>query len=149
MKIQDLRARDMEAVMEATCQCGRLSVTLPGPTSAVVACHCGFCQRRSGSPFGLMAYYRRESVKIKGEATRYERPTDSGGVFQTFFCPTCGATLYACAAKHPTILGVPVGAIADAAFPPPARSVWEVRKHPWVTIPEPAEHFLEGRPPVP
>jgi len=92
-----------------------------------------------------MAYYPRESLKITGKAARYERPTDSGGIFETFFCPTCGATVYARAGKHPTMLGVPVGAIADVAFPPPVRSVWETRKHPWVTIPEPAEHFPEGR----
>jgi hypothetical protein len=124
--------------MEATCQCGRLSVALPGPSPAVVACHCSACQRRTGSPFGVLAYYPSEVLTITGQATRYDRPTDTGGTFATFFCPTCGSTVYARADKHPTMLGIPVGAVADAGFPAPVRSVWEDRKHPWVTIPTPS-----------
>jgi hypothetical protein len=95
--------------MKAECQCGRLTVELPGPTPAVVACHCIACQRRSGSPFGLMAYYPADRLTIGGEARRYERPTDEGNTFETFFCPTCGSTVYARAGKHPTMIGVAVG----------------------------------------
>jgi hypothetical protein len=84
-------------------------------------------------------------LEIKGESSRYERPTDAGGVFATFFCPTCGSTVYARADKHPAMLGVAIGAIADANFPAPVRSVWEERKHHWVTIPDPVEHFPQGR----
>ena len=131
--------------MDATCQCGQLWVTAPGPSPAVVACHCSYCQRRSGSPYGVLAYYPSEMLKITGEATRYVRPTSTGGSFETFFCPTCGSTVYARAAKHPAMLGVAVGAFGDPGFPAPARSVWENGKHGWVVIPEPAEHFQQGR----
>jgi hypothetical protein len=84
-------------------------------------------------------------VKISGQASRYERTTATGGTFETFFCPECGSTVYARAGKHPTLLGVPVGAFADVGFPAPARSVWEERKHPWVTMPESVEHLVRGR----
>ncbi|WP_407658480.1 GFA family protein [Methylobacterium planeticum] len=131
--------------MEARCQCGQLSVALPGPSASVVACHCGYCQRRSGSPFGVLAYYPDESVTITGEATRYARPTAAGGTFETFFCPTCGSTVYARAGKHPTKLGISVGAICDPGYPAPVRSAWEEGKHAWVVIPEPAEHYPRGR----
>ena len=131
--------------MDATCQCGRLTVALPGPSSSVVACHCGYCQRRSGSPFGVFAYYPDDSVEVRGEATRYERPTATGGTFTTFFCPTCGSTVYARAGKHPTMLGIAVGTICDPGYPAPVRSVWEEGKHDWVVIPEPADHFPRGR----
>ena len=36
---------------------------------------------------------------------------------------------------------VPVGAFADPAFPPPRVSVYEVRRHPWVSVPDGAEHW--------
>jgi hypothetical protein len=134
-----------EQGMDAKCQCGQLSVNLPGPSSSVVACHCSDCQRRSGSPFGVLAYYPDESVKITGEATRYERPTATGGTFETFFCPACGSTVYARAGKHPTLIGITVGAICDPTYPAPVRSVWEEGKHDWVVIPEPAQHFPRGR----
>ena len=131
--------------MDATCQCGQLSVSVPGPSPAVVACHCSYCQRRSGSPFGVLAYYPDDVLTITGEATRFERPTATGGSFETYFCPTCGSTVYARAGKHPSMLGIAVGAFADPTLPAPVRSVWEQGKYHWVTIPAPAEHFPQGR----
>jgi len=131
--------------MKAECQCGGLTVELPGPTPAVVACHCTACQRRTGSPFGLMAYYPADQLTIGGEATRYDRPTDEGNTFETFFCPTCGSTVYARAGKHPTMIGVAIGTIADPDFQPPVRSVWEQTMHRWVTMPGDVQHFPKGR----
>ncbi len=133
-----------ESTMDAKCQCGQLSVNLPGPSLSVVACHCSDCHRRSGSPFGVLAYYSDDCVKIAGEATRYERPTATGGTFETFFCPTCGSTVYARAGKHPTLIGIAVGAICDPTYP--SRSVGlGGRQHDWVVIPEPAQQFSRGR----
>ena len=131
--------------MKAQCQCGQLSATLPGPSPSVVACHCADCQRRSGSPFGVLAYYPGDAVKITGGATCYERPTASGDTFASFFCPICGSTVYARANKHPTLIGIAVGSICDPTYPAPVRSVWKEGKHDWVVIPEPVEHFPRGR----
>jgi len=82
---------------------------------------------------------------MTGEAKRFERPTAAGGVFETFFCPSCGSTVYAKASKQPTLIGVAVGAIADPEFYAPVRSVWEQSKHRWVTIPGDVQHFPQGR----
>src|SRR5262245_7607374 len=131
--------------MRAECQCGHLSIELPGLTPAVVACHCRDCQRRSGSPFGVLAYYPTDQITIVGEAKRFERPTAGGNVFETFFCPNCGSTVYARAGKHPTLIGVAVGAVADPSFQAPVRSVWEQSMHHWVTIPGEVQHFPRGR----
>lgn len=40
----------------------------------------------------------------------------------------------------PDVFAIPVGAFADPAFPPPNFSVWESRKHAWVTLPPGIEH---------
>lgn len=64
--------------MKAECQCGQLHVELPCAPTAVVACHCIACQRRSGSPFGVLAQYLTDQVSFSGDARRYERPTDEG-----------------------------------------------------------------------
>eukprot|EP01037_Dinobryon_pediforme_P001570 gene1570-1596_t len=114
-------------------------------TTMVVACHCIACQRRSGSPFGVLAYYPADQVTIAGKAKRFERPSDVGNRFETFFCPHCGSTVYARAGKHPALIGVAVGAIADPHFPAPARSVWEQSKHDWVSMPAEIPHFPRGR----
>lgn len=131
--------------MKAKCQCGQLSVALPGPSSSVVACHCSDCQRRSGSPFGVLAYYPTETVEITGKAAHYVRSTATGGTFETSFCSICGSTVYARAERAPDLVGIAVGAICDPTYPAPVRSVWEESKHDWVVIPEPAQRFPRGR----
>lgn len=92
-----------------------------------------------------MAYYPADQLVIAGEATRFERPTDEGNLFETFFCPTCGSTVYARAGKHPTMIGVATGAIADPDFPPPVRSVWEQSMHKWAIMPTEVQSFPRGR----
>ena len=38
-------------------------------------------------------------------------------------------------ATDPELIAVPIGAFADPTFPPPTISVYELRRHPWVTVP--------------
>ncbi len=130
--------------MKAECQCGQLHVELPGPTPAVVACHCIACQRRTGSPFGVMAYYPADQLTIVGDSRCYARPTDEGNTFETFFCATCGSTVYARAGKHPAMIGIAVGTIADPTFRSPVRSVWEQTMHHWIVVPGDVQHFPKG-----
>ena len=59
--------------MEAQCACGQLVVILTEDvTPAVVACHCTACQRRSGSPFGVGAYYPRALLSFSGDSRRLD-----------------------------------------------------------------------------
>jgi antitoxin (DNA-binding transcriptional repressor) of toxin-antitoxin stability system len=132
--------------MHASCQCGSLTAEIRGGAEpTVVACHCIDCQKRSGSPFGSMAYFLRSDVAITGEAREYARPTDSGNIYTTGFCPTCGSTVYGKASARPEIVGLTVGTIGDAALPSPARSVYEQSRHGWVTMPETTAGFVRGR----
>jgi hypothetical protein len=131
--------------MHAQCQCGQLSAEVSALSDAVSACHCRDCQRRSGSPFGVIAYFASGQVALEGEATTYTRPTDSGATFTTGFCPHCGSTVWARADKHPSMIGVPVGAFADPTFPPPMRSVFEDSRHAWVQMPADIPRFPRGR----
>jgi hypothetical protein len=130
--------------MEARCQCGALTASVPGPSPAIVQCHCRACQRRTGAPFGVLAYYPEAMVAIAGDARRFARDTDEGNRFETFFCPTCGTTLYARTSKHPGLIGIAVGAFADPAHRAPVRSVWEEARHAWVAVPERAERHAKG-----
>ncbi|WP_167071855.1 GFA family protein [Sphingomonas vulcanisoli] len=133
--------------MNAECQCGQLSVvcsdTVPAP--GPVVCHCVACQRRTGSPFGVVAYYSADQIVATGEAKRFARSTDEGNRFEAYFCPNCGSTVYVKSGKHPTKIGIPIGAIADPSFPTPVRSVWEQTMHAWVTMPGDVQHYPRGR----
>lgn len=133
---------------EARCSCGAVALSLPGPSRLVVACHCIDCQRRSGAPFGVGAFYPAEAVTISGAPKQYVRTAASGGKVRNYFCPDCGSTVYWKADNLPAMIGVAVGAIANPDFPAPTRSVFEQSKHAWVGI-SGAEHFQQGSAPKP
>ena len=124
----------------AQCSCGQLSVSLPGPSNRVVACHCIACQRRSGAPFSVGAFYPAEAVTVAGTPKQFSRVGASGRNVHFFFCPDCGATVYWKPDALPGMIGVAVGAMADPNYPAPVRSVFETSKHAWVQI-DGVEHF--------
>jgi hypothetical protein len=96
-------------------------------------CHCLACQRRTGSAFGMQARFPRDQVRIEGRSTEYIRISDDGEERSFHFCPDCGATVYY--STDPELIAVPIGAFADPSFPAPRVSVYESRRHPWVSVP--------------
>lgn len=124
----------------ASCSCGQLSVTVNDDPIRVSVCHCLACQRRTGSAFGAQARFRKECVSINGKSTQYVRVADSGNRIMFNFCPVCGAIVHYWIEGREDLVAVPVGAFADSQFPAPAFSVYERRKHPWVSLPTHLEH---------
>ena len=113
---------------------------MTGDPIRVSLCHCLACQRRTGSVFGAQARFAPEQVQASGRSSEFVRTPDEGDGHYTFhFCPDCGSTVYYTASGAPEMVAVPVGAFADPSFPPPIRSVWEVRQHAWVVLPETIE----------
>ena len=125
---------------EAACSCGQLRLTAEGDPARISMCHCLACQRRTGSAFGIQARFAADRVRVVGRYAVYVRTSD-GGEERTFhFCPHCGATTFYTTATAPDVVAVPVGAFADPSFPPPTVSVYESRRHPWLSVPEAIEH---------
>ena len=124
---------------EAACSCGQLRLTAEGDPVRISMCHCLACQRRTGSAFGMQARFPRDRVRVDGRSTEYVRVSDRGDERRFRFCPDCGATVLYTTASQPGLIAVPVGAFADPSFPPPRVSVYESRRHPWVSVPEGAE----------
>ncbi|MBZ9675841.1 GFA family protein [Mesorhizobium sp. ES1-1] len=131
-------------MIDARCCCGALTLTLPGPSRRVVACHCLDCQRRTGAPFGVGAFYPADAVAIAGISKEFTRVAASGGKVKSYFCPDCGSTVYWKAERLPSMIGVAVGALADPQFPPPVRSIFEESKHSWVQIDGAIDHFWQS-----
>lgn len=81
------------------------------------------------------------SVKISGESSQYEIVGDEGGTATFNFCPKCSATVYYSNRGDNETIAVPVGAFADPNFPAPTFSVYEERKHAWVSLVGEMEHM--------
>ena len=129
----------------ARCSCGAVTLSLSQPSKLVVACHCIDCQRRTGAPFGVTAFYAAEVVTISGTPKEFTRVAASGGKVHHFFCSNCGSTVYWKAENLPTLICVAVGALEDPKYPVPVRSGFEQSKHAWVEIINAGvEHFQQS-----
>jgi hypothetical protein len=80
-------------------------------------------------------------VTIEGHSTEYVRIGDEGSTARFHFCPECGSTVFYLLDAIPGVVAVPVGVFANPDFPQPRVSVYEVRKHRWVRLPDDIEHF--------
>ena len=129
---------------EARCACGQLRLSVEAEPDFVSLCHCLECQRRSGSPFGVGAYYPSGRVRIVGSHKSFTRPAAAGRRITNHFCPECGSNVFWEASARAGLYGIAVGSFGDPAFPPPNRSVFEATKHPWVGIDLDIEHFPQG-----
>ena len=126
---------------QAACSCGQLRVTCAGEPVRLSMCHCLECQKRTGSPFGVQARFPRDQVAVEGKATEFARVGEEGNRITLRFCPVCGSTLYWTLSGFPDLIAVAIGNFADRDFPAPRISVYERRRHPWVHVPEAAEHL--------
>jgi hypothetical protein len=108
----------------ATCVCGQLIARCSGDPARVSLCHCLACQRRTGSTYGIAAFFLHESVVVTGDTKAYSRSSDIGYSVTFYFCPHCGSTVYWNAARKPDMVAVAVGAFADPAFPAPSQAVY-------------------------
>ena len=122
----------------AACSCGQLHLEADGDPVRISMCHCLACQQRTGSAFGMQARFPNERVRIEGRSKEYVRVNDEGEERTFSFCPECGSIVFY--RTDPELTAVPIGAFADPSFPQPTVSVWEERKHPWLTLPAELEH---------
>jgi len=126
----------------AACSCGQLKAHCEGEPVRISMCHCLECQKRTGSVFSVQARWPADRVTLEGRASEYVRVGDSGGRGTLRFCPTCGTTVYWTADGLPGFVSVAVGAFADPSFSPPRVSVYNGRRHAWVTLPDSiVEHY--------
>lgn len=131
---------------KAQCSCGQLSVTVEGEPELVVLCNCTECQRRTGSAFGIGAYFKHERVTgISGEQTIFQRSSDSGRPAEAHFCPVCGSTVFWQLEMWPDRYGFAVGCFSDPSFPQPQISAWSTTKHDWVELPSDCREFEKQR----
>jgi len=126
----------MGAKRIAQCACGGLQATTDGEPEFVVLCSCMQCQRRTGGPFGVGAYFPRGAVRLSGATKTFVRTVDgSERTVTNYFCPDCGGTVYWTLDLRPQHIGIAVGNFADPAFQSPGRAVWTQHKHDWVILP--------------
>lgn len=128
---------------EGGCNCGAVRFRVKGAPQRASVCHCKFCQRRTGSAFGVGVYFLKDDFELlKGELRRYEHRSDETGRWlRTEFCAKCGSTVTWTLEVSPAWRGVAGGCFDDTSWLKIERHGWTRSKHPWVVIPPGVETF--------
>lgn len=104
-----------EDIHEGGCACGAVRYRTSGAPEKTAACHCRYCQLRTGSAFGVSAYFKADNLTyLQGELKDFTFRTESGRGFTTRFCPTCGTSVF----WQLEMFGDMVG-VAGGTFDPP------------------------------
>jgi hypothetical protein len=134
---------------EGGCVCGAVRYLVDGNPERVTICHCTWCQRRTGSAFGVEAVFKIEHVKVTGDALRsYRHISDrSGRWLDQYFCGICGTNLGLTLEAVPDIRSVAAGTFDDPAWLKPEttlfRHIYLRSTRGWVNVPAGIEQHEE------
>lgn len=114
-----------------SCLCGAVAFEVTGPFDAFFLCHCGRCQKDTGSAHAANLFSSSAKlVWLKGEdhVTTFQLPETR---HQKSFCATCGSALPAIQ-ENGALLVVPAGSLdTDVSIKPIAhiccadRAIWD------------------------
>ena len=129
-------------VHQGGCLCGAVRVEVRGTPKRVGACHCRYCQLRSGSAFGVSVYFPHEDVTVlQGELKSYAYQTESGNTTENQFCTECGSNVLWKVGALPDYTGT-----AGGSYDPPTfwyeiqREVFQRSSADFVNLEAPESH---------
>ncbi|MGH8732737.1 MAG: GFA family protein [Burkholderiales bacterium] len=133
------------------CLCGAVRFRVRGQPARSSACHCTFCQKRTGAAFGLGAYFNDDAVEVlTGSRKTYEHRSDeSGRWLRIEFCTNCGGTVTWTVEALPGMRAFAGGSFDDPQSFPVTRHAWLRSAHRWFKPPSGVETFEKGTLPPP
>lgn len=107
------------------CVCGAIRFNVSGDPRRVTVCHCHWCQRRTGSAFGIELVFDSGQIEMSGGSpTRYRHVSDeSGHCLEIEFCGQCGGNLGFTLEAAPDIRTLPTSAFDDPSWITPERQI--------------------------
>ena len=123
--------------MTATCACGQAAITVNALPTMHGVCHCTNCKRRTGSAFGISAYFDKTAVTQRSGETQvyaFQHAAQNHDQARHFY-PRCGTTLFWYVSTMPEKIGIAGGCFAGEALPDPTYSVTDNKREAWVALP--------------
>lgn len=125
--------------MKGGCLCGRVRYEIAGEPLAVVTCHCGNCQKQSGSAFSVVVVLPRDALALTGDLTTFDDTGVSGQPVYRRFCGACGSPVVTDTPRAVAdgVIFIKGGTVDDAAtLLEPSVHYWTERRHDWLALPD-------------
>lgn|SRR5512146_22724 len=129
--------------LEGGCGCGAVRYRLKDEPYIVHNCHCGLCQRQTGTGSAVNAFIETDRLEcLSGDLSEHEFTTGSGGTQIVIRCAKCGTPLWS---HYPRlgrkVAGVRVGTLDDPSAAPPDVAIFVANKPKWAPVPEDIPQF--------
>lgn len=129
------------------CICGNVRYSVSGEPKRITVCHCAWCQRRTGTAFGVEVVFDESQISISGESlSSYRHISDESGRWvEQHFCTHCGSNIGLTLQAVPGIRSLSAGSFDDPSWPEhakhPRRHVFTRSARSWSDIPAGAERY--------
>jgi hypothetical protein len=131
------------------CLCGAIRYTVSAPITELRACHCGDCQKASGTAGSVNAVIPSTAFKLtQGTPRCYALTADSGRKLHRYFCGDCGSPIYSQRPAAPEMVVVRAGTLDAAGDMKITANIWTKSARPWAYI-DPASRQSPGQPDAP
>ncbi|MEM7225952.1 MAG: GFA family protein [Pseudomonadota bacterium] len=133
----------MSEIHEGGCACGAVRYKTTADPQRVSLCSCTWCQKRTGSAFGISCYFEKPDVELlQGERKSYRVTSDAGRWLEAEFCVACGSTVTWTLELFPDYRGIAGGTFDQPTFwYTLQRYVYTRSKPEWLEAPEGVECF--------
>lgn len=121
-------------IRAAECCCGACELELSSEPAMHGVCSCNNCKKRTGSAFGISAYFKDEYFKVLKSSFKTYVIENENGRQVRYFCKYCGTTMYWQADIFKDLVGVAGGCIVGAALSAPSFSARTENKCSWLTF---------------
>lgn len=124
------------------CICGEVRYEIADEPLFVHACHCGDCQRFSGSAFVVLLGVEKAKLSTNGVLSKVTNPTPSGAGYDAHGCSRCMTIIWN---KYHfvelPIVAVRGGTLDDPSLAPPNYHIFTRSKQPWFELPKGVKTF--------
>jgi len=97
------------------CVCKKVRYNISGAPLRVTICHCTWCQRRTGSAFGVELVFNKDHVQLNSDAVAVYRHISemTGRWLDQHFCNSCGSNIGLTLEAVPSIQSIAIGSLDD------------------------------------
>lgn len=116
--------------MQSVCHCGKCTITIRSQEHNTINCHCNMCRSHSGAAFTTWITIASAEVDLPSpsqELTRYQ----FGEHGSTYFCVSCGTSVYTLDNRHPNIVAFRAGTLKDFTITAPTSDYFYDHKAGW------------------
>lgn len=129
------------------CLCGAVRYRASGEPLATFHCHCGDCQRATGSGFATVFGVPATAFKLLSGAEQLQEfsvNAESGNRVTRQFCGTCGSPLFTRAALNPEHIWIKAGSLDLSDWLQPSASCWSDSAQTWAPAPAAVAQFAKN-----